>query len=84
MLHVKKWIPCEDSFLFLVFEECSSDGHRFARYVQVSHLPIHHLKNRTLVLNKDAFYGSRELVLLFSNEQLAQNCYEYVEKLRKL
>lgn len=75
-LHVAHWKPCSDRFVFFVFEECGYGAH-YAQYVLLSHLPVHVLRGRTIVFNKNSFFGSREVSMLFAHEHLAQACYEY-------
>ena len=81
-LHVMRWWPCEDRFIFVVFEERGHGAH-YAQYVLLSHLPVHELKGRVLTCNKNSFFGSREVSLLFIHEHLAQSCYEYINSIAK-
>ena len=80
--HATHWVPCQNNFIFLVFEERLQNMH-YARYVLVSHLPVHTLKGRIITCNKDSIFGSREVSLLFAHEHLAQSCYEYINSITK-
>lgn len=81
-LHVMRWVPCANNFIFFIFEECAHRAN-YARYVLISHLPIHALSGRVITCNKNSIFGSREVDMLFAHEHLAQACYEYINTLTK-
>lgn len=82
MLHVMRWHPCHDRFVFVIFEERAYGAH-YARYIWVSHLPKHTLKGRVVTVNKGSILDSREVSILFVHEHLAQSFYEYINSLTK-